>query len=162
MAKSSSINKLLQNQVFRFVLSAGVGFGVDVSIFRLFNNVILNRPTYTVFNVVVSNYNISFTLSFFAGVTVNFLITRFMVFNESKLAAQKQFFRFLFVAIIGFFANYALFNLFIRSLNFNPTAARVTAALSLFFASFFIHKVFSFSLSLKRNHANSEHHKPGN
>jgi hypothetical protein len=35
-----------------------------------------------------------------------------------------------------------------------PPLARATAALSLFFVSYFVHKLFSFSLSLR-------HHAPG-
>ncbi|AYL95610.1 GtrA family protein [Mucilaginibacter celer] len=162
MAKSTSTNKLLQNQVFRFVLSAGAGFLVDVSAFYLFYHNLLVQHTYRILGFTFRNYTVSLALSFFMGVVVNFLITRYMVFNESKSAPQKQFFRFATVATVGFFANLTVVKVLIQACNFNPTVARVSAALSLFFASFFIHKVFSFSLSLKRNHANGQHNQPGN
>jgi hypothetical protein len=42
-----------------------------------------------------------------------------------------------------------------------PPVARVTAALSLFFASFFVHKIFSFSLSL-RHHASGRNNSESN
>jgi len=86
------------------------------------------------------------------GVVVNFVITRYIVFHESVSSPLKQFVRFVSVAIIGFFANLFMLDIFIRSLNFYPPVARIAAALSLFFASFFVHKFFSFSLSL-RHHA---------
>jgi putative flippase GtrA len=162
MADNKSKGKLINNQVFRFVLSAGAGFLVDVSAFYLFYHNLLTQHTYQILGLTIRNYTISLALSFFMGVLVNFLITRYMVFNESKSAPRKQFFRFVTVAIVGFFANLSVVKILIQACSFNPTVARISAALSLFFASFFIHKVFSFSLSLKRNHANSEHHKPGN
>lgn len=162
MADSKSKGRLINNQVFRFVLSAGAGFLVDVSAFYLFYHNLLIQHTYQVFGLTVRNYTVSLALSFFMGVVVNFLITRYMVFNESKSAPRKQFSRFVTVAIIGFFANLSVVKILIQACSFNPTVARISAALSLFFASFFIHKAFSFSLSLKHNHANSEHHKPGN
>ena len=84
-----------------------------------------------------------------------------MVFHASKSAPRKQFFRFILVAFVGFFANLAVVKILIQAFNFNPTVARVSAALSLFFASYFIHKIFSFSLSLKKN-GTHQHSKPGN
>jgi len=155
MANLSAGSKLLNNQVIRFVLSAGIGFLVDMASFSLFFHfVFATKTTYHVFSLTVHNYILSFSISFFLGVVVNFIITRYFVFSESKSSASKQFFRFVSVAIIGYFANFALIKIFIIDLGINPLIARPSAALSLFFASFFIHKFFSFSLSLR-------HHSPG-
>jgi len=146
------MHKILQNEVARFVLSAGAGFLVDISAFYLFYHNLLTQKRYHVLNANLSNYTISLAISFFLGVIVNFLITKFVVFSHSKLAPYKQFIRFISVAIIGYFANLAVIEFLIKHLGMYPPVARPVAALSLFFASFFIHKVFSFSLSL-RHHA---------
>ena len=150
--------KFFQNQAVKFVFSAGAGFLVDISTFSLFFHELLKRKTYHLFNADISNYAISFTISFFLGVIVNFLITKYVVFSESKLAPLKQFLRFFSVAIVGYFANLAVLEFLIKLLSINPLVARPAAALSLFVASFFIHKVFSFSLSL-RHHAVHSNHK---
>ncbi len=144
-------HKLLKNQVIRFVLSAGVGFLVDISAFYLFYHNLLVQPTYEIFNLTVRNSTASLAISFFMGVVVNFLITRYFVFSESKSRPVKQFVRFVSVAVIGFFANLAVLKIFIQDLHFYPPVARITAALSLFFASYFVHKLFSFSLSLRHH-----------
>ena len=154
-------SKIIKNQVVRFVLSAGAGFLVDVSAYYIFYHNLLTEKTYQIFNVEVRNSTLSLALSFFLGVVVNFLITRYMVFTESKSAPSKQFIRFASVAIIGFFANLGVIKLLIQSFNMYPPVARIVAALSLFFASYFVHKLFSFSLSL-RHHAVQSHNKPGN
>jgi putative flippase GtrA len=151
-------NKLLKNQVLRFVLSAGVGFLVDISAFYLFYHNLLIQTTYHIIFFTVHNYILSFSISFFLGVLVNFLITRYFVFTESTSSPAKQFFRFVSVAVIGYFANFAVLKIFILDLHMYPPVARITAALSLFFASFFVHKFFSFSLSL-RHHAPGKHKK---
>lgn len=145
-------NKLIKNDVIRFVISAGFGFLVDMSAFYLFYHNLLTQKTYHILSFTVRNYTLSFSISFFLGVLVNFIITRHFVFSESKLPPYKQFFRFVSVAILGYFANLTLLKLFIQSLHIDPLVARPSAALSLFFLSYFIHKFFSFSLSL-RNHA---------
>ena len=142
-------HRLVKNQVFRFLLSAGTGALVDVSAFHLFYQNIFEQKTYNVLSFTLGNYTISLAISFFLGVVVNFLITRYLVFKESKSKPTKQFVRFISVAIVGYFANWTLVKLFILKFDFNPDVARVMAILSLFFASYFIHKVFSFSLSLR-------------
>jgi len=142
-------HRLVKNQVFRFVFSAGVGFLVDISAFYLLYHNLLSQHTYRVFSFTVRNFSLSLAISFFLGVVVNFLITKFLVFHESQSRSSKQFIRFVLVAIIGFFANLTVVKFLIQDMDVYPPYARVIAALSLFFASYFIHKVFSFSLSLR-------------
>ena len=153
--------KIFENQIFRFVISAGAGFLVDVSAFYLFYHNLLTRHTYQIFSITVRNSTLSLAISFCMGVIVNFLITRYMVFTESKLSFHKQFIRFASVAGIGFFANLTVIKILIQVFGIYPPVARIGAALSLFFASYFIHKVFSFSLSL-RHHGTHKNNKPGN
>jgi len=142
-------HKLVKNQVFRFVFSAGVGFLVDISVFYIFYHNLLTEHSYHLFSYPVRNSTISLAISFFMGVIVNFMITKFLVFQESQSRSSKQFIRFISVAIIGFFANLAVVKFLIQEMGIYPPYARVMAALSLFFASYFIHKIFSFSLSLR-------------
>ena len=150
---NKKLKKLFKNQVARFIFSAGIGFLVDIVAFYLLDHNLLQQPTYNIFTYTFDNYTLALAISFFLGVVVNFLITRYLVFNESVSSQAKQFFRFVSVAIIGFFANLTLLDIFIRSAGMYPPVARVAAALSLFFASFFVHKFFSFSLSLRHQHA---------
>ena len=142
-------HRLVKNQVFRFVFSAGIGFLVDISAFYLLYHNLLSQHTYQVFSFTVRNFSLSLAISFFLGVIVNFLITKFLVFQESQSGSSKQFVRFVAVAVIGFFANLTVVKFLIQEMDVYPPYARVMAALSLFFASYFIHKVFSFSLSLR-------------
>ncbi|WP_295796097.1 GtrA family protein [Mucilaginibacter sp.] len=154
MAEINLGNKLLDNHIVRFVFSAGLGFLVDISAFYLFYHNFLVQKTYNILSITVRNSTLSLALSFFMGVVVNFLITKYFVFSQSKSSSLKQFIRFASVAIIGFFANLAILKLFIQDLNMYPPVARPLAALSLFFASYFIHKAFSFSLALRHQKVN--------
>jgi len=155
MAEINLGNKLLDNHIVRFVFSAGLGFLVDISAFYLFYHNFLVQKTYHIVFVTVRNSTLSLALSFFMGVVVNFLITKYFVFSQSKSSSLKQFMRFVSVAIIGFFANLAILKVFIQDLDMYPPVARPLAALSLFFASYFIHKFFSFSLALRHQKINS-------
>jgi putative flippase GtrA len=142
-------HKLVKNQVFRFVFSAGIGFLADICAFHIFYYHVFVQKTYQILAYTFGNYTLSLAVSFFLGVVVNFSITRYIVFKESKSKPAKQFIRFISVAIIGYFANLFVIKLLIQTLNINADWARIISALSLFFASYFIHKMFSFSLSLR-------------
>lgn len=146
--------KLLKNQVIRFILSAGVGFLVDIGLFYILSHKLDVKKRYHFIFFEIHNYWVFFSVSFFSGVVVNFLITRYFVFTESASSFAKQFTRFVSVAVLGYFANLAVLTFFIETLHFYPPVARITAALSLFFASFFVHKFFSFGLAMR-------HHSPG-
>ena len=156
MTSIALVAKISKNQVARFIISAGAGFLVDVTAFYLFYHNLLTQKTYNIFSLTIRNSTLSLAISFSLGVIVNFLITRYFVFSESTTSSSKQFTRFAAVAIIGFFANLGVIKIFILYFDMYPPVARVLAALSLFFASYFIHKVFSFSLAL-RHHGLKKH-----
>jgi len=147
------LKKIAKNQVARFILSAGMGFLVDTIAFFLLFHYAFTQRNYNILSFKVNNSTLSLGVSFTLGVLVNFLITKYLVFVNSKSSAYKQFFRFALVATIGFFANLGMIELFIHYFNMYPPVARPLAALSLFFASYFVHKFFSFSLALR-------HHQP--
>jgi putative flippase GtrA len=156
MADNTTRYRLMQNKFLRFLLSAGTGFLVDILAFYFFDSFVFTKPRYSVLGHVTGNHALSLIISFTLGVLINFIFTRYLVFSESRLPFAKQFMRFGLVAFVGYFANLEVLKLFIKYLHFAPSLARITAALSLFFASFFIHKIFSFNLSL-RNNATTDH-----
>ncbi|RCH55219.1 GtrA family protein [Mucilaginibacter hurinus] len=141
---------LMQSRIFRFLLSAGAGFFVDVSSFYVCFNYIFTKRQYPIIGINVGNHTLSLTVSFSLGVIVNFLITRYIVFSESKLSPRTQFLRFASIAVVGLFASMLIMDLFVKPLNVYAPLARILTALSLFFASYFIHKVFTFGLSSKK------------
>jgi hypothetical protein len=79
-------------------------FWLILFVFILFYHNIFEQKYYDVLGMHVRNFTLSLAVSFFIGVMVNFLMTRYIVFTESKTSFSKQFLRFTAVAIIGFFA----------------------------------------------------------
>ncbi|MVN91149.1 GtrA family protein [Mucilaginibacter aquatilis] len=155
MADMPFFKRASQNKFVRFLLSAGSGFLVDVLAFRVLERYVFTQEVYILLGHRTSNIALTLIVSFTLGVMVNFLITRYLVFNESRLPFMQQLMRFGLVAFVGYFANLEVLKLFVKHLQMDPTVARITAALSLFFASFFIHKAFSFNLSLRKKHAST-------
>jgi len=154
--------KITKSQVIRFLISASAGFVVDISSFYLLYHNLFSEPTYQILSLNVRNSTLSLTVSYILGVMVNFLVTKFFVFKESRTSGSKQFARFALVAGLGYFANLGVLTLMIKTLNMYPPLARILAALSLFVASYFVHKFFSFSLSLRKHHGAKPDHHTGN
>ena len=146
--------KISNSHIIRFLLSASAGFLVDMSLFYMLFHYIFIAGSYRVFSFPVRNSSVALMISYTLGVIVNFLMTRYLVFNQSTLSPAKQFTRFAAVAFMGFFANLGVLKVLIQSLAIYPPYARIGAALSLFVASYFVHKVFSFSLSLRQHQPN--------
>ncbi|WP_342645081.1 GtrA family protein [Mucilaginibacter sp. CSA2-8R] len=156
MAEDTLWHRLKQNKFLRFLLSAGTGLLINLIAFYLLDTFVFTKPSYNILGHSTGNHALSLLISFSLGVFVNFICTRYLVFDESRLPFGKQLMRFGAVAVVGYFANLEVLKLFIKYLRLAPTVALITAALSLSFASFFIHKIFSFNLSL-RNNATTNH-----
>lgn len=142
----SVFNRIYQNKVVRFFLSAGIATVVDVVIYFITITFILENEAVMFFGYHASAHEFSLLISYSCGVTTNFLLTKYAVFNESTLAGRKQFSRFALIAGIGFFANYGLLRFFVEILNVWPTLARIFSALSLGLLAYYIHKIFTFKV----------------
>lgn len=146
-SSESLIARFFQNKLVRFFLSAGIAAVVDVLTYYIVINYILNYSSVEINSKEISAHEFSLFISYTIGVLTNFLITKYAVFNDSTLKSRQQFIRFAFVALIGFFANYGLLRFFVEYCGLWPTLSRISSALSLGFASYFIHKGFTFKTS---------------
>ncbi len=147
MDQESYLHKITSNNVVRFFLSAGVATLVDVIVYFITINYFIKESRVQIGNYSASDHNFALCISYSFGVVVNFLLTKYAVFNESELGGVKQFRRFALIAFLGFFANYGLLRLFVEVFGFYPTPSRIIAALSLGVASYYVHKLFTFKIS---------------
>jgi putative flippase GtrA len=128
-------------------MSAGLGLLVDVTVYFITFTYIIEKRGVALFNYQTSAHEFSLFISYSTGVTANFLLTKYAVFSESTVASRKQFFRFALIAGIGFFANYTLLRFFVEIVGIVPILSRITSALSLGFASYYVHKLFTFKVT---------------
>jgi putative flippase GtrA len=144
--EENTLSKLLQNKVLRFFLSAGIATLVDVIIYFILINYVIDRASVKFLYSNITAHEFSLIISYTCGVIINFILTKYAVFAESDLKGRKQFFRFSLIAGIGFFANYSLLRFFVELCNFLPTSSRVFSALSLGIASFYVHRLYTFKI----------------
>ncbi len=142
-----NLKSLFANKVFRYFISAGIATWVDITVYFLAFNYLYQKLDINLFNLItVSAATASLILSYTCGLITNFTISKFMVFKESNLETHKQLFRYVMVAIVILFLNYFMMSFLIKTLDWYPTIARATSALSIGVLSFVIHKSFSFKV----------------
>ena len=100
-------SRLFQNKLFRYFISAGLATWVDITVYFLAYNYLYQKSDIGVFNVyTISAATASLFLSYTMGLLTNFLITRYLVFNDSELEFHKQLFRYVLVAMLVHVAAY--------------------------------------------------------
>lgn len=138
--------KLFRSKAVRYLFTAGVATVVDVAIYFVVFNFILEKNDITSPWIVIGAPTFSLCVSFSCGMTTNFLLTRFFVFSGSDLKSGSQFFRYAMVAIAVLISNYYLMSLLIKGLHWYPTIARGFSAISIGVLSYLTHKTFSFRI----------------
>lgn len=154
------INKILQLKLIRYGIAAAVATVVDVFIYFIAFNFIYRKQDLHLFNfMVLSAPTASLILSYSCGLLTNFTITKYFVFTESDLRGHHQLMRYIMVAVLILFLNYAFMSFLIKTLDWYPTIARATSAVTVGMLSFIIHKAFSFKVSKEEQSEEEEIYK---
>ncbi|UKJ06057.1 GtrA family protein [Solitalea lacus] len=138
--------KLLENNVFRFLISGGTSTAVDIVVYFIVFNFILYKQPVEFLGSIVSGHTAALCISFSAGFITNFFISKYFVFSNSNLQTRIQLFRYLIVASVNFGANYFLLKFFVEFLNWYPTPSRALAAMIVAVMSFLLGKYFAFKV----------------
>lgn len=137
-------SKFLKHKIVKFFMSAGVAALADFLVYTIIINFFISGSTVNVSGRIFKAHEFSLFISYSIGVIINFTLTKFAVFKASTLKNRQQFSRFVLIAFIGFYANYGLLRFFVEQCGLLPTISRIVSALSLAFASYYVHSFFTF------------------
>jgi putative flippase GtrA len=136
---------LSNRSLFRYGMAAAIATMVDILVYFLVYNFVLRKTDVQLLPaLIVSAPTAALAFSYSCGLITNFTITRFYVFPGSPLRTRIQLMRYVMVALFILGVNYLLMTFFIRGLHWFPTLSRTAAAVLCGFASFGIHRIFSF------------------
>ena len=146
----SFVKKILSYKLIRYSLSSGVATGMDVMVYFLAFNFLLRKQDLNFMDLqVISAPTIALGISYSCGLVTNFTITKYFVFTESDLRGRHQLMRYIMVAVLILLLNYGMMSLLIKNLAWYPTIARAFSAVTIGFASFMIHRSYSFRVKKK-------------
>lgn len=136
--------KIMPLQTFRYAACGGSNLLLDIFLFYLSFNFIFDKKILHVGFIALKPYNAALCLSFCITFPLGFLMSKYLVFNESYLRGRVQLIRYIMIVAINLFLNYFLINVLVQYLHFYPTIAKIFATVIIVTFSFLSQKHFTF------------------
>jgi putative flippase GtrA len=145
--------KIMPEQTFRYAVCGGSNMLLDIFLFYISFNFILQKHNLDLGFVVLKPYNAALGMAFCVTFPLGFLLNKYLVFSGSYLKGYTQLFRYVLIVIINLFLNYVLLNFMVQYLHFYPTISKIFATVIIVIFSFLSQKHFTFRV--KKNPVNS-------
>lgn len=141
--------KILPIQTFRYAVCGGSNMLLDLILFYVSFNFILNKHILDLGFIALKPYNAALIFSFCITFPIGFLLSKFIVFEGSNLKSRIQLFRYLLIVAINLFLNYAILNFLVQYLHVFPTIAKMIAIAIIVTFSYLSQKHYTFKAKKK-------------
>lgn len=138
--------KFVPLQTFRYAVCGGSNMLLDIFLFYISFNFILNKQIVDLGLVSLKPYNAALGLAFCITFPLGFILNKYIVFNTSYLSGLVQLFRYMVIVMANLLLNYLILNLLIQYLHFFPTIAKIFATIIIVTFSFLSQKNFTFKV----------------
>jgi putative flippase GtrA len=138
--------KVIPLQTFRYAVCGGSNMLLDIFLFYISFNFILDKRILNLGFISLKPYNAALCMAFCITFPVGFLLNKYLVFNTSYLRGHVQLFRYLLIVVVNLLLNYLILNLLIQYLHFFPTIAKIFATVIIVTFSFLSQKHFTFKM----------------
>jgi len=138
------ISSLFNHKIIRYIISGGVATLVDIVFYFITYNFILKKQEVNFKTFTISAHIASLILSYSVGMILNFLITKYFVFQNNTTKKREEIGKYLLVSAVVFLGNYLMMKILVEVLKVFPTPARTISAGLVAFGSFYIHRTFTF------------------
>ena len=133
-------------RTYRYAVCGGGNLVLDTILYFLCFHFVLEKQNLDLSVVVLSGHIASLFLVFPITFCIGFLLNRFIVFPESNLSIQTQFFRYFIAGMVTLLGSYLSLKLFVDVIGFYPTPSRIlTTVISVLF-SYMMQTKFSFKI----------------
>jgi len=139
--------KIVPIQTFRYAVCGGSNMLLDIFLFYISFNFILNKQIVDLGFVSLKPYNAALCMAFCITFPLGFLLNKYIVFNLSYLRSHIQLFRYILIVAVNLLLNYLILNLLIQYLHFFPTIAKIFATAIIVIFSYLSQKNFTFKAS---------------
>jgi putative flippase GtrA len=136
--------KMMPLQTFRYAVCGGSNLLLDIFLFYISFNFILQKEILNLGFISVKPYNAALCMAFCITFPVGFLLNKYIVFNSSYLRSHVQLFRYILIVGINLLLNYAILNVLVQYLHFYPTIAKIFATVLIVLFSYLSQKHFTF------------------
>lgn len=134
-------------QTFRYAVCGGGNVLLDIFLFYISFNFILQKQTLDLGFIALKPYNAALIMAFCVTFPLGFFLSKYIVFHGSCLRGRIQFFRYGLVVAVNLFLNYAILNILVQYMHFYPTISRILATVIVVTFSYLSQKHFTFRTS---------------
>ncbi len=136
--------KIMPEQTFRYAVCGGSNMVLDIFLFYINFNFILQKRILDLGFIAIKPYNAALGMAFCITFPMGFLLNKYIVFSSSYLRGHVQLFRYMLIVALNLFLNYLIINLMVQYFHFYPTLAKIFATVIIVTFSFLSHNHFTF------------------
>jgi putative flippase GtrA len=128
-------SKFVDIQTFRYLACGGSNTMLDILIYFLSYNFIIEKQAVYVAGITISPHIAAFLMSFSISFPLGFILSKYIVFPESNLRGRVQLFRYALLVLTCIGLNYVFLKFFVEWCGFFPTPSKaITTALVAIFS----------------------------
>lgn len=131
-------------QTFRYAVCGGSNMLLDITVYFISYNFILQKKILNLGFVAFQPYTAALWMAFCISFPVGFILSKYIVFNQSQLKGRIQLFRYVLIVIVNLILNYSILKLLVEAFHFYPTIARAFTTCIVVAFSYLSQKHFTF------------------
>jgi putative flippase GtrA len=139
--------RLMPLQTFRYLACGGGNTLLDIFLYFICYNFILQRQMVHLPFVTVSAHIAALFLSLAVTFPTGFLLSRHIVFSESNLRGRIQLLRYFMLVSACILLNYVFMKLFVEHLHIYPTISKILTTFFVVCFSYLTQKKFTFKVN---------------
>jgi len=136
--------KLVNLQTFRYVACGGSNTLLDIVMYFISYNYILQKRVVDLGFVAISPHIGAFIIAFCVSFPTGFWLMRSIVFTDSNLRGRVQLFRYFLLVAVCVILNYAFLKLFVEQWGIYPTPSKILTTVIVVSFSYLTQKHFTF------------------
>ncbi len=131
-------------QTYRYAACGGFNTSLDIFLFFISYNYILNKEPVQLSFVTISPHIAAFIIGFFVTFPIGFYLSRYVVFQEITVGKRRQIGKYFLVVMGCIFLNYGFLKLFVEVFGWYPTPSKLLTTVFVVAFSYFTQKNFTF------------------
>ncbi|HEY8387888.1 MAG TPA: GtrA family protein [Parasegetibacter sp.] len=139
--------KLMPLQTFRYIACGGGNTLLDICLFFLAYNFIFAKKIFYIFGFAMTPHIAALLFALCITFPIGFLLSKYVVFEQSNLRGKTQLIRYLAIVIVCIFLNYLCLKIFVERFGIYPTVSKILTTVIVVCFSYVSQKRFSFKVS---------------
>lgn len=138
--------RFISKQNFRYLACGGGNTVLDITLYAVFYNFVLQKQPVHVFGITIAAYIAAFIMSFCISFPNGFLLSKYIVFQESNLRGRIQLFRYAVLVSMCILLNYVFLKIFIEWCHIYPTPSKILTTIIVAVFSYISQRNFTFKV----------------